>query len=269
MKNRITNLLPLACLSFPWATTANASLSSEAFVGHGFYDEGTVNVLDSAISEFGLNVASSASDPDYQFSGSANAYAAYQRLGTYASGTVGETYFPLEEETDRSDWFVTWGEASFSEVLSYGGEFTGYQSKYYLQFTGTLTGSDAFTFIELTHGDRSQTWSFFGEGTYNIPITSETFVHGSFEQTFSLRMFSSFQLYAGDYEDGSSISGTADFGNTLEVIGVDLRDDTGALRTDITITGDSGSNYDVVAIPEPSGSLLLALGSLALLARRR
>lgn len=70
------------------------------------------------------------------------------------------------------------------------------------------------------------------------------------------------------YGIGDTVFGEADFGNTLEVIGVDLRDNNGNLLTGDSITGDSGNSYAITLVPEPSSVLLFGFGSLSLAFRR-
>ena len=56
-------------------------------------------------------------------------------------------------------------------------------------------------------------------------------------------------------------------GNTLVVTGVEARDENGDLLAGVS--GDSGSSYAIIVIPEPSSVLLVACSGLILFLRRR
>ncbi|MEO0514212.1 MAG: hypothetical protein AAF086_02815 [Planctomycetota bacterium] len=217
------------------------------------------------------------------FTGNASASSQFKRLRTSVSASVDNVFYN-EENVPYLDYvndeindefgvptdFIVNAEAQFTDTLQYGGTATGYTSRYLLNLTGTITGTEAFVFIEIDHGTSgvSQDILYFEPGTYNINIASDTFVGGP-NQTFSIRLFTSFQASAFFAEDGDNLTGTADFGNTLELVGVEVRDqDTNQLLSADQVVGASGESYSVLLVPEPAAAVLVATG-LALLAQRR
>lgn len=71
---------------------------------------------------------------------------------------------------------------------------------------------------------------------------------------------------------GSSSSGTAAFGSTLELIGIDLRDaDTNELLPQGSVVGSSGTVYRIIdagTIPEPGSIAILVVALLGVQAMR-
>lgn len=216
------------------------------------------------------------------YSGSASAYSNFGRLGASASGSVTNNFYNSDNvkyyDYDISEInpdgvpnnFIVNGQASFTDTLQYGGTAIAYTSRYILNLTGSVSGGEAFVYIAISHGSSGQSESFFysATGNYNIPINSTAFVGGP-NQTFSIRMLTSFQADASYYSDGSNFSGSAAFGNTLELVGVDVRDENGILLSATQITGESGTTYAITAVPEPTSLALLGLGGLCVLRRRR
>ncbi|MEM1223987.1 MAG: PEP-CTERM sorting domain-containing protein [Verrucomicrobiota bacterium] len=258
-------------------TGANAALNVTSTTSYGFFNEsdGFFSDLDSNSSNTGASVSISgnAYDSNYRFSatGMASASAFSKRLRAQASGALNfEDGSEIGSFVDPTpDFYSARGTASFTETLSYGGTATNYSSKYILNFTGTIIG-DASVAIALTHaGNPVQFWSFSSPGTYNETLISEAFVHGQSPQDFSLTLESQIDLSTDDSLYPIPNSGNADFGNTLEVVGIELRDnDTGILLTGDSVMGESGSTYAITQIPEPSSALLLGLGCACLAFRR-
>lgn len=161
--------------------------------------------------------------------------------------------------------------ASYTDRLQYGGLATNYKSRYVFRVSGAVTGTDGFAVVSIQHGDSGfQTIVFDQPGSFNEVMTSEAFVHGGAPQFFSLGLQASvdpFQEFAS-----SGDSGSVQFGNTVELLGVELRDaDTDVLLLNEVITADSGATsiYTVrEGIPEPSSLVLCVTVGLAVLAVR-
>ncbi|MEM0895760.1 MAG: PEP-CTERM sorting domain-containing protein [Verrucomicrobiota bacterium] len=268
---------------FLGATASGFTTAASAFQGVGD-SGGNVTTFSADFSSNGSLVSSSGSETydfgtfpnddenSVVFSGTSSAQALPQRLRAQASGSVSNIDFDSDYDADNMigipDNFVSFAQAEFTETLAYGGTATNYNSRYILQFTGTLTG-DAFAFISLRHGSNpEQTWFFNQPGTYNVPLTSETFVHGSSPQEFRLFLSTGFDIFSDSFAPTSTVSGSANFGNTLEVTGIDLRDDFGTLLTGDSVTGSSGSTFNIIQVPEPAAPLLLLLVGFAFLAKR-
>lgn len=224
-----------------------------------------------------LSVNASGEFGPMTFSAQASASASYLGLRTYASGELTDTYFEpyFPEEGDPQgveNFFNAYSYASFTDTLSYGGTAVNYNSRYLLNLSGSIFGEEAFNIVTIQHAnDPVQRWSFFNPGNYDVQLVSDAYVHGAFAQEIRVTLQSYFQVYTGYHEDGSIIMGTADFDNTLVLGGVELRDENGVLLPDGTITSASGTNYGIIAIPEPSTGLLAFASSVLLMAgwRRR
>ncbi|QEG21661.1 PEP-CTERM sorting domain-containing protein [Mariniblastus fucicola] len=218
--------------------------------------------------------------------GSAAAFADYGRIQTYASGTLHNTFYnpqgnlslyeydPEADEVLRNpdgvpNHFDVYGYAGFDETLQWGGTAVAYQSTYIFNLHGSNTGEEAFTYIYMKHGDEeAQTWFITDQGDFDLPIYSSTYVHGGAPQDFRLTMFTSFQPNTEHLGDGQTVSGTAAFDRTLELVGIDVRDENGTLLSGV-VTGSSGTTYDIMAVPEPTSAVLLGLALAAVMTTRR
>lgn len=244
------------------------SLFSDAAYGFFNNEDDFVSDIDSNASNGGsVSISGAGYDDFYQFNGNASASADFTILRAQGGGNlddVGDGNGFFVDSTP--DFYHATGFARYSETLSYGGTATNYNSKYILNFTGIITG-DAFAVVTLEHANQPvQQWFFDQPGTYNETLISNAFIHGLSPQDFTLSLQSSVNL---DTTGIIPVSGNADFGNTLEVIGVELRDnDTGELLTGDSVTGESGSTYAITQIPEPSSLLLFGLSGLGLALRR-
>lgn len=222
----------------------------------------------------GETASASADGTRAPFTGSGSASAFSQMLRTSATGTLGSTAhdenYDFEEDNGTPPVYVVQASASFNDTLQYGGTAKNYNSKYILRLTGTISGTGAFALVETNHQGSSlpvdQQWFFSESGSYNQIITSSVFVLGAGSlENFTMSIISGFNADTSTLL-GSSSSGTAAFGNTLELIGIDLRDpDTNELLPQGTVVGSSGTVYriiDAASVPEPATSAILAMAVL-------
>ncbi len=194
------------------------------------------------------------------------ATASYNTLRTSASGTITNTYYDENYDhgagTGVPTAYFSQGNAQFSQTLQYGGTAHSYTSTYILRLTGSIAGNGrAAVSISLTHASQpAQTWIFREVGTFDLMIYSQAYIHGASPQEFKLSINTLYSFDMFRYPEGADASGGADFGSTLEVVGIDLRDEMGNLQPQGTITSDSGQQFAIVAVPEPSSVALLVFG---------
>lgn len=210
------------------------------------------------------------------FSGQGSASAGYQVLRSRASGALSNSYFDPEYNFDAGTGtvptaYVTQSIARFEETLVYGGTATGYNSRYFFRVTGNITGRDAFASVSLSHAQATPQFWFFDEpGPFNEVITSESFV-GAANLGFSVELLTAFNADTEFLEPGEGSSGSANFGSTLELLGIEARDSvTGELLATADFTSGSGTVYQIrEAIPEPSATALAAVAALAAFRKKR
>ncbi len=217
----------------------------------------------------------------FAISGSATAWAGFGQLQASAFTTITENtvsdfdrpYILPDGSTDPEGvpWNVGFqGIAEFQDRLQYGGTATAYTSRYLLRLTGTISGQRGFAAVILNHGGGPASEFFFdGPGTYDELLVSETYVHGGSPQFFSVTLQTSADLFP-EY-DGEGFSSSVAFGNTLELLAVELRDaDTGELLLNETVTAESGGgSVPIQIVPEPGTAAITAVGGLMLLGYRR
>lgn len=213
---------------------------------------------------------------ELSFSGSGSAFANYSTLRTASSGTLlnsffDSTYDPNSNPDGIPQTYFTQSRAEFTQTLQYGGTATNYTSRYLLRLGGTIQGTGrAAVIVELTHAmETPQSWFYEANGSYDLAINSEAYIHGGSPQDFRLSISTLYSFGTAFLDDGSNYSGAANFGNTLEVLGIDLRDENGVLQDQGTITSDSGEMFAIIAVPEPSSFGLLLVAGVVWAARRR
>lgn len=158
--------------------------------------------------------------------------------------------------------------ASFTDRLQFGGTATGYTSRYLIRVTGEITAPGAFVAINVSNGD-GQTESYFytNVGQINDVIaTNSTPVAGD-QQNFSITVQATASV--SPEFDFEGVSNAALFSNTLEIIGLEVRDEVGVLVPTGFVTTSGGATPTITVVPEPTtAGLLVGLSVLAAFTRR-
>ncbi|TWT94141.1 hypothetical protein Pla108_38540 [Botrimarina colliarenosi] len=280
--------LALSCLTltlvFGEPLVATAGLYSQAvlIVGDQFTGSGIEFAESETAIPMPLEVSGSTSyevstlggEGDLTFQGSATALANYSFLRTSAEGEVSNTYYDPDYHHDNGTGdvptrYTVQSIARFEDTLAYGGTAVGYNSKYIFRVTGNISDSNAYASIELTHGMAlPQRWFFSEPGPIDVTIVSNSFV-GAPNQLFSLELVTSFDAETEFMGDGGFASGYAQFGNTVELLGIEARDDSGMLLATSDFTSVSGTTYEIIAaIPEPTSLAIGLLGVCMFFGRR-
>lgn len=157
--------------------------------------------------------------------------------------------------------------AGFTDRLQYGSTATNYGSRFLFRLTGHIDNPGAFVVVTIQHAQQPAQSFFFTEvGNFNEVVSTEAYVHGGGFQDLSVDIQVSADADPMFDLDGDTLA--ADFSNTLEIIGFELRDaDTNQLLTGEIVTTFAGGTLPITAIPEPAAITLLALGGLALATR--
>ncbi len=168
------------------------------------------------------------------------------------------------------------GNAGYSDTINFTGrDGEGYTVDFLFQLEGLISGdteaglnfstsrpSDPGYYPRLTrvNGVQENVGMTWATPAYPIQFGTSFDIHAD--------MYAGLTTNLIDHADGSTIGGSADYGDTLTLGGIEIRDPQGNLVTSgITVSSTSGASYNPV--PEPSALAALGLGALALLRRRK
>lgn len=258
-------------LASAWAPSAFAAqLFSEVFIGAGSFDG--VDVINFTTSATGAPVSLGASETfefddgdsfeTTTFNGQGSASAQFGRLRAAASGSVSNIQNPVEpyEPGGYPEVFLVDSIAQSTETLQYGGSATSYTSRYIFRVTGNISGEDAFAVLRVKQADDfEELFTFFDSGVVNEMVATDAFVHGGSPQEIQVTLNTQYQPLSEFFSPGDGSSGAAAFGSTVELIGIDVRDQNGMLLPQGAITSSSGMVIPIVdasTIPEPTSVLL-------------
>lgn len=226
------------------------------------------------------------------FAGTASAAAEFGRLHASASGTITNPYYNASNpryvdsvgvhDEGSPDAVHSGGVARFSDTLTFGGlNGTGYRVRYVFHIDGFSTASaDGLTYAELIFGvgnnipegfRTSAQVAEFGTSSYDVAWNVPTVIG----TTFSAVFFQGLNNNRPAYQEGNTITGSANYYNTLELTGIEVLDPSGALASGWTVTSASGTRYPMLApsaVPEPGFyqmSALLAISGLGVWRKRR
>ncbi len=206
------------------------------------------------------------------FNGSSHAKAQF-RLGgtpalhTYVTGTLTNGFYnpsnpPFFDTTENPgspilDWdgvpdtLDTYANASFTEILHWGGTATNYLAYYKFRIHGVITGDAlGYAAILVETGGEQEFWSLpeSGPGTYEVIWMSRGFPAGKgFPQPITVTFFSAFNPMTEYLPDGINVSGTYDFGATISLEAIGVETETGGpVLEDWSVTADSGTIYEEI-----------------------
>ncbi|MEM6690063.1 MAG: PEP-CTERM sorting domain-containing protein [Planctomycetota bacterium] len=225
---------------------------------------------------FGPNI----DDPfPMQVGGLARAQAKFGQLRTYAEGFVvnAQTSFDSGIPFVTDDGFDDEGFpdfisvdafASFTDRLQFGGTATGYRSAYKFRVEGFNSGDGTFTALNVTNSGVSDLFFFDQPGAFSEVVTTQSVFVANDQQLITASLQSTFQPFL---QSGSEFAGIASSFQTLDLVGIELRDEvTNEVILDVSVTNSTGSfTVPVIAIPEPSGLALVGTGLCLLTVSRR
>ncbi|MBS1705677.1 MAG: PEP-CTERM sorting domain-containing protein [Armatimonadetes bacterium] len=173
------------------------------------------------------------------------------------------------DENGSPETLVSLGFAGFNDTLHFGGSLqSGYKARYIFHCSGTNSGvgylADMAFGIE---GYQDESFFSFGQG-YNSDIwaTQSYDINGITPQKVHVQFSNQVVFDLWNYDMGSNLDGVSDYSSTLVLDHIEVVDSSGNLVSGVTVTSDSGTQYQVV--PEP-GTLLILVGGLAAFRRAR
>ncbi|MEX2672735.1 MAG: PEP-CTERM sorting domain-containing protein [Phycisphaeraceae bacterium] len=246
-------------------------------VGFSRFDESSTTGGPVSLNEdIVYDLSEAGGDGEMTFSAQGFASAAFKTVRASTSATLTNSFFDENYVFDNGDpeegvptHYTVQSRGGFTETLSYGGTATNYTSRYILRLTGNVQSNDGYGIVRINHAGEEQLITFFSPGNHDQILVSNAFIHGLSPQEFSITLTSGVSFTMEGVSEGNTLSGSANFGSTLELVGIDLRDENGNLVSNDVITSASGTTYDVVAVPEPGTMALLSVLGVGVALRRR
>jgi hypothetical protein len=299
MKRAASPLLTAAvALLHPQISSAQSSIETSAFVvatnnGYGerydplYYSTiGTGNYSPTGVpvSAYGSAAFSgidrNGDDTTMTFTGASSASSGYGRMHTYASGSVLGSYYNTANgeyyntptgyvnEEGTPDQFIAYGQAAYSDAFTYTNTSAAVTVNFLYQISGAFLGDAGYHSVYV---------EFNGQSDYTVLRPDDgSFINRTWAtQPFNILLnvpnhhrattLSQFDFCPEYHQDRQDYSGTVDFGSTVTLVGMELRDSDGKLVTGWSLNAASGTTYP---IPEPSAAALAAIGAVALAGRR-
>lgn len=277
----------------PLGAQAQSSVSSLADVGVvNASISPYIGVLNTSESDTGASVSANAT-PSFTgldrngvsqtmtFNGTVSASAQYGQLHSASSGTVTNSYFnannPVYFNSNDNSFdpagspsaLVSIGFASFTDTLQFGGALqAGYQARYIFHVEGTNSGYGALADLSVTIAGHNENFFAGNVGQLETDWSTQSYaIDGTNPQGIMVQFSNQFVLNAEDVADGSNVTGTSNFSDTLTLAGIEIVDASGNPVSGVTVNSDSGMAYAMV--PEPASVTFLLLGAVWLLRRER
>jgi hypothetical protein len=273
------------------------SSATGTFAFQGLY-AGNGNAFTSISSNFGPTNSGSAFTVSHDFtgrdklgrtqtmniSGSAWSNTDGTKIHLFGQGTITNTYYnssntPYFDGTldpDGSpDLLAINGNAGFNDELTYVGlAGSGYKANFYYYLDGTVSG-DTEAGLNFYTNQSGETFNPRVYHSGSQEFNAITWVTPYFDIQPGNTMIINSDFYAGfntrvsNYADGTTYSGTADYGHTLELVGMTVVDSNNNLVSGWSVSSASGTVYPTGAVPEPATMSVIGMGMVVLLRRRK
>ncbi len=296
LKSRFLAVSVAATAAATLPSPAQAAISLEtaadiwvANAGDGQYASGSFNRSDTgapvSASETYIYGTSHSNGP-ITFSGTTAASVTYGQLHTSASGSVTNAYFDpdnlfFDDEGNPSadgipGFYAVQAYAAFHDTLI---PLTGFgaakKTNFFYHITGSFTGMNAIHTLGVTFNGQTQSITLNSTGSEFPTLIGQTWAtemfdipqHGlEFEKSVWVNSQFTLSSVYDHVVEGENYAGSANFMNTVTLVGMNVYDENDNLLTGWSITSGSGTTYP---IPEPGVPMMLALVSLAAGMRRR
>jgi len=213
-------------------------------------------------------------------SGSAFSNVTYGHIHVAGQGSITNPYFnstnsPYFDGTldpnGSPDLLAINGNAGFSDILTYGSPTAarqpGYKVNFYFRLEGSVSGDTLAGLNFSTSDPTGESYNPRTHQSHEIWVTPFYNMEWDHPLTINADFFAGFNTQVSAHPEGVNYSGSAQYGNTLDLIGMTVIDPSGNQVTDFSVSSGSGTNYSTT--PEPGTWLALGLGGLAVMRRKR
>lgn len=160
---------------------------------------------------------------------------------------------PLIDEDGVPDLLSTYGNASFTEILHWGGSATNYLAFYKFRIHGQVAaGSDGYAVLVVQTAGQADAWLLPAgfSGTYDEVWLSRGFPAGlGTAQPMTVTFLTSFTADTQLIPDGANTHGAYDFGSTITLDAIYVADENGHPVDGWTLDTASGSAYETGDLP--------------------
>ncbi|MFA7487281.1 MAG: hypothetical protein WCY72_04220 [Lysobacteraceae bacterium] len=162
---------------------------------------------------------------------------------------------PVVDHDGVPDLLSTYGNASFTEILHWGGSATNYLAFYKFRVHGqAAANSDGYAALLVQTAGQTDFWALPGgfSGTYDEIWMSRGFPAGlGAPQPITVTFLTSFTADTQYIPDGGDTQGAYDFGSTITLDAIYVADEEGNPVDGWTLDTASGSAYETGDLPIP------------------